>query len=93
MVAEFHNIFDPLGMPVERDTVHQIELLYNAEPYYRCKYRMSAAESAEVKRQLDEYLAKGWIKPSCSPWGAPIIFISKQTGELRMTADYHALNR
>ena len=42
---------------------------------------------------MDEYLAKGWIKPSCSPWGAPIIFIRKNTRELRMTVDYHALNR
>ena len=53
---------------------------------------MSAADLAEVRRQLDEYLAKGWIKPSCSPWGAPIIFIRKKTGEFRMTVDYHALN-
>ena len=36
LVAEFHDIFDPPGMPVERDTVHQIELLPNAEPHYRC---------------------------------------------------------
>ena len=42
---------------------------------------------------MDEYLAKGWMKPSCSPWGAPIIFIRKKTGELRMTVDYCALNR
>ena len=42
---------------------------------------------------MDEFLAKGWIKPSCSPWGASIIFIWKKTGELRMTVDYHALNR
>ena len=43
-----------------------------------------AAESAEIKRQLDKYLAKGWIRPSCSPWGALIIFIRKKTGKLRM---------
>ena len=36
LVADFHDIFDPLGMPVERDTVHQTELLPNAEPHYRC---------------------------------------------------------
>ena len=42
---------------------------------------------------MDEYLAKGWIKPSCSPLGAPIIFIKKKIEELRMTIDYHALNR
>ena len=40
-----------------------------------------------------EYLAKGWIKASYSPWGAPIIFITKKTGDLQMTADYRALNR
>ena len=50
LVQEFHNIFDPLGMPVDRDTVHYIELLPNAEPHYRRQYRMYAAESAEVRR-------------------------------------------
>ena len=42
---------------------------------------------------MDKYLAKGWIKPSCSPWGAPIIFIRKKTGELSKTVNYRALNR
>ena len=44
LVQEFHDTFDPPGMPVDRDTVHNIELLPNAEPHYRCYYRMSAAE-------------------------------------------------
>ena len=38
-------------------------------------------------------MGKGWIRPSCSPYGAPIMFIRKKTGELRMTVDYRALNR
>ena len=42
---------------------------------------------------MDEYLEKGWIRPSCSPYGTPIVFIRKKTGELRMTVDYRALNR
>ena len=63
LVAEFHEIFDPPGMLVERDTVYQIELLPNAEPHYKRQYRMSAAESADIRRQLDEYLVKEWIKP------------------------------
>ena len=50
LVQEFHYIFDPPGMPVDRDTVHHIELLPNAEPHYRHQYRMSAAESAECKK-------------------------------------------
>ena len=51
------------------------------------------AELAEARCQLDEYLEKGWIRPSCSPYGAPIVFIQKKTGELRMTVNYRALNR
>ena len=50
LVQEFHDIFDPPGMPVGRDTVHNIELLPNAELHYRHQYKMSAAESAEVRR-------------------------------------------
>ena len=49
-MQEFHDIFYPAGMPVDRGTVHHIELLPNAEPHYRRQYRMSAAESAEVRR-------------------------------------------
>ena len=51
LVAEFHDIFNPPGMPMERDTVHKIKLLPNAEPDYRRLYRMSAAHSAGVRRQ------------------------------------------
>ena len=93
LVAEFADVFEPPGMPAERDTVHRIELEPGATPPFRRQYRVSAAELAEVRRQLDEYLEKGWIRPSCSPYGAPIVFIRKKTGELRMTVDYRALNR
>ena len=50
LVQEFHDIFNPPGMPVDRYTVHHIKLLPNAEPHYRRYYRMSKAESAEVRR-------------------------------------------
>ena len=50
LVEEFHDIFDPPGMPLDRDTVQQIELIPNAESHYRHYYRMSAAETAEVRR-------------------------------------------
>ena len=46
-----------------------------------------------MRWQLDEYLEKGWIRPSCSPYGDPIVFIWKKTGELHMVVDYRALNR
>ena len=54
---------------------------------------MSTAELAEVRWQLDKYLEKGWIRPPCSPYWGSIIFVWKNTGELRMTVDYQALNR
>ena len=54
---------------------------------------MSTVELADDRRQLDEYLAKGWIRPSCSLYAAPIVFIRKKTGELCMMVDYRALNR
>ena len=54
---------------------------------------MSPSELAEVRRQLDEYLSKGWIRPSTSPFGAPILFVRKKDNTLRMCIDYRALNR
>ena len=86
-------MFEPPGMPVEREIDHKIKRESGATPPYRCQYCISAAELAEVRCQLDEYLEKGWIRPSSSPYGAPIVFIRKKTGELRMTVDYRALNR
>ena len=92
MVTEYSDVFEPPGMPVERAINHKIELEPGATPPYRCQYCVSAAELAEVWHQLDEYLEKGWIHPSSSPYGALIVFIRKKTGELRMTVDYRALN-
>ena len=93
MVTEYSDVFEPPGMPVERAINHRIELEPGATPPYCRRYHISAAELAEVQCQLDEYFEKGWIRPSSSPYGAPIVFIRKKTGELRMMVDYRALNR
>ena len=93
IVTEYSDVFEPPGMPAERDTVHQIELEPGSVPPYKRQYRVSTAELAEVRWQLNEYLEKGWIRTSCSPDGASIVSIRKKTGELRMTVDYQALNR
>ena len=92
MVIEYSDVFEPPGMPVECAINHKIELEPGDTPPYHRQYCVSAAELAEVRRQLDEYLEKGWIRLSSSPYGAPIVFIRKKTGELRMTVDYRALN-
>ena len=85
-------MFEPPSMQVECEINHKIELEPGATPPYRHQYHISVAELAKVRRQLDEYLEKGWICPSSSPYSAPIVFIRKKTGELRMTVDYRVLN-
>ena len=86
-------MFKPPDVPAECKAVHRIKLEPGSIPVYKRQYRVSTDELAEVRQQLNKYLEKGWIRPSCLPYGAPIVFIRKKTGELRMTVNYRALNR
>jgi hypothetical protein len=63
------------------------------EPPAKAPYRMSHEELKELKVQLEELLAKGYIKPSKSSYGAPVLFVHKKDGTLRMCVDYKALNK
>ena len=92
VVAEYADMFEPPSMPAEKDTMHCIKVEPVSDPPFRQQYRVSAAELAEVRCQLDDYLGKGWIRPLCLPYGAPMVFICKKTGELRKIFDYQALN-
>ncbi|KAJ9506024.1 hypothetical protein QJQ45_002500 [Haematococcus lacustris] len=56
-------------------------------------YRLSKPEQEELKKQIKDYLAKGMIEPSSSPYAAPILFVQKKSGELRMCIDYCQLNK
>src|SRR3954470_21545050 len=58
----------------------------------RCPYRMATHELAELKIQLEASLAKGFILPSSSPWGCPVMFVTKKDGTERMCVDYRPLN-
>ena len=53
---------------------------------------MPANELAEMKKQIEELLEKGYVRPSTSPWGAPVLFVKKKDGTMRMCVDYRALN-
>ena len=84
----------PAGLPPDRgDDAMKIETDPNVEPPVRPVIRLSIAELDELRKQLDELLAKGFIKPSTSPYGAPVLFVKKKDGGLRMCVDYRGLNR
>jgi len=70
-----------------------IELVPSTAPISKAPYRMAPTELAELKKQLQELLDKGLIQPSVSPWGAPVLFVRKQDGRLRLCIDYRELNR
>lgn len=88
-------VFEPLpdGPPVDptRPKMH-IKTEDGAKPPYKPPYRMSPKELDELKAQLQGLLDKGWIRPSHSPYGAPVLFAAKADGSLRMCIDYRALN-
>jgi hypothetical protein len=91
---EFSNVFleELPGMPPDREIEFVIELVPGIAPIFKRLYRMVANQLVELKEQLQELLDKGYIHPSASPWGAPVIFVLKKDGTQRMCVDYHSLN-
>jgi len=83
----------PEGLPPERSVEMSIRLEADACPKKGPIYKLSRAELSEMKKQIDELLAKGLIRPSVSPWGSPVLFTPKKDGVLRMCIDYRALNK
>jgi hypothetical protein len=79
-------------MPPDHKIEFLIELVPCTTPIFKRLYRMSANQLVELKEQLQELLDKGYIHPSASPWGAPIIFVPKKDGTQRICVDYNSLN-
>jgi hypothetical protein len=77
MVNEFPDVFpeELPGMPPDRDINFVIELKRGTTPIYKTPFRMTTPELAELKEYIKELLEKGFIRPSSSPWGAPVIFV------------------
>jgi hypothetical protein len=94
VVSEFPDVFpkDLPGMPPERKVEFAIELLPGTVPIFKRAYRISGPELVELKKQIDEFSEKGYIRPSTLPWAAPILFVEKKDGTKRMCIDYRALN-
>ena len=93
VVYEFPDVFpeDLPGLPSDRDVEFSIELEPGTAPISRRPYRMAPKELAEMKKQLEELLEKGFIHPSSSPWCCLAIFVKKD-GTIRMCVDYCPLN-
>ena len=91
IVKEFPD--DISGLPPDRAIEFVIELISGTEPISIPPYRMAPADLKELKAQLEELLSKGFIRPSTSLWGAPVLFVKKKDGSLRLCIDYRQLNR
>ncbi|KAJ8764775.1 hypothetical protein K2173_009176 [Erythroxylum novogranatense] len=95
IVREFPDAFpDELpGLLPVREIEFAIDLVPGIAPISIPPYRMAPAELRELKEQLEELLEKGYVRPSSSPWGAPVLFVKKKDGSWRMCIDYRRLNK
>nr|GEV46121.1 putative reverse transcriptase domain-containing protein [Tanacetum cinerariifolium] len=95
IVRDFSEVFleDLPGLPPTRQVEFQIHLIPGAAPVARAPYRLAPSEMKELSDQLQELFDKGFIRPSSSPWGAPVLFVKKKDGSLWMCIDYRELNK
>jgi hypothetical protein len=94
VVRDFPDVFpeELPGMPPDREVEFVIDLLPGTAPISKRPHMMSIEELKELKKQLTELQEAGYIHPSSSPWGAPVLFVQKKDGSQRMCVDYRSLN-
>nr|GFC44913.1 putative reverse transcriptase domain-containing protein [Tanacetum cinerariifolium] len=95
IVRDFSDVFpkDLTGLPPTRHVEFQIELIPGTAPVARAPYRLAPSKMKELSDQLQELSDKGFIRPSSSPWGAPVLFVKKKDGSFQMYIDYRELNK
>jgi hypothetical protein len=95
MVCKYPDVFssDYSRLPPQREVEFGTECVPSTDPISKAPYRMASSELKELKEQLQELLDKGFIHPSISPWGAPVLFVKKKDGSMRMCIDYRELNK
>ncbi|GJS83794.1 putative reverse transcriptase domain-containing protein [Tanacetum coccineum] len=95
VVRDFSEVFpdDLSGLPLVREMEFRIDLIPDASPVVKSPYRLAPSEMLELSNQLKELQEKGFIRPSHSPWGAPVLFVKKKDGAMRMCIDYRELNK
>ncbi|GJX29543.1 putative reverse transcriptase domain-containing protein [Tanacetum coccineum] len=95
IIRDFPDVFpeDLSGLPPTRQVEFQIDLIPGVAPVARAPYRLAPSKMKELSEQLKELSDKGFIRPSSSPWGAPVLFVKKKDGSFRMCIDYRELNK
>ena len=95
IVNEFLDVFPEKlnSLPPEREVEFTISSIPEVAPISKTPYRMAPAELRELKTQLEDLLRQGFIRSSTSPWGAPVLFVKKKDGTLRLCVDYRGLNQ
>ncbi|GJZ00338.1 reverse transcriptase domain-containing protein [Tanacetum coccineum] len=94
-VRDFTDVFpeDLSGLPPQRQVEFRIDLVPRATPVAKSPYRLAPSEMQELSGQLQELQDKDFIRPSHSPWGAPVLFVKKKDGSFRICIDYRELNK
>ena len=95
VVKKYPEVFpdDLTELPQDRQVEFRIDLVPEAAHIAQVPYRLAPAEMKEMMTQLQVLLDKGFIHPSSSPWGAPVLFVKKKDGSMRMCIDYRELNK
>ncbi|KAI3754587.1 hypothetical protein L1987_54374 [Smallanthus sonchifolius] len=95
VVCDFPDVFleELPGIPPEREVEFRIDLVPGAKPVVKATYRLAPSEMKELMSQLQELLDRGFIRPSISPWRAPVLFVKKKDRSMRMCIDYRELNK
>jgi hypothetical protein len=94
VLQEFEDVFQEIPrFPPRREIDFSIYLVLGVSLVSKTPYRMRTLELKELQMQLEELLKKGYICPSVSPWGAPLLFVKKKDGTLRLCIDFQQMNK
>ncbi|MCO5594840.1 hypothetical protein L7F22_048874 [Adiantum nelumboides] len=96
IMTDFKNVFPddlPPGLPPSGGVDHGIELVAGSQPFSKQPYRFSKTKEDEIQRQLKDYLDRGFVRPSKSPWRAPVLLSRKKDNTMRFCVDYKGLNK
>jgi hypothetical protein len=95
IVRDYPDVFpeDLPGLPPNRQIEFRIDLVPGASPIAKAPYRLAPSEMLELSKQLQDLVDKGFVRPSYSPWGAPVLFVKKKDGSMRLCINYRELNK